>query len=95
MSAGLMQRHGRSFAIAVLCRLQDGTPEHAIRIAGNNGSRVWDFWVDVGAGTPLRLEVVVTFWQRSTAALDKLVAERMPTWATMLSGVSLHSHWEF
>lgn len=95
MSTGLMRLRVLSFVIAVLCRLQDGTPEHAIRIAGNNGSRVWDFWVDMGAGTPLRLEVVVSFWQRSTAALVKLVAERMPAWTTMLSGVSLHSHWEF
>lgn len=83
-----------------LCHLatfsaQDGKPEHGLRFAGNEGSREWTFWVDVAAGSTLRVEVVVSFWQRGTAALDKLIAERMPKWTTMLSGVSLHSQWDF
>ena len=27
--------------------LQDGTPQHVVRIAGNSGSEEWLFWVDV------------------------------------------------
>lgn len=27
--------------------LQDGKPEHAVRIAGNTGSEEWRFWVDL------------------------------------------------
>lgn len=74
---------------------QDGKVEHAVRIAGNAGSEEWRFWVDLMAGGALHIEVAVTYWERSTPALDKLIAERMPAWVTLLLGVSMHSDWTF
>lgn len=29
------------------CDLQDGKPQHVVRIAGNTGSEEWLFWVDL------------------------------------------------
>lgn len=80
---------------STLISLQGGGAEHAVRIAGNAGSEEWRFWVDLATGGRLHIEVAVTYWQRSTAALDKLIAERMPPWTTLLSGVSMHSDWSF
>lgn len=74
---------------------QNGTAHHAVRIAGNKGSREWAFWVDVAEGSALHIEVVVTFWELGTAALDKFVSERLPPWTTKLSGVTLLSEWSF
>ena len=76
--------------------MQGGGWEHAVRIAGNAGSEEWRFWVDLQPDRgQLHIELAVTYWQRSTAALDKLIAERMPPWTTLLSGVSMHSDWTF
>lgn len=47
------------------------------------------------AGGHLHIEVAVTYWQRNTPALDKFVAERLPPWTTLLSGVTMHSEWTF
>jgi hypothetical protein len=112
------------------CSLQDGTPQHVVRIAGNSGSEEWLFWVDVEQvtlgfvlvcdtaadsstvrrvlrvlsvpvsahclqGGHLFIEVAVTYWERSTAALDKFVTERLPKWTTLLWGVTMHSEWSF
>lgn len=43
----------------------------------------------------LHIEVAVTYWQYTTAALDKFIAERLPPWTTLLSGVTMHSEWTF
>ena len=45
-----------------------------MRIAGNVGSEAWRFWLETEASAPsgsLHIELTVSYWQRSTPALDK------------------------
>lgn len=46
-------------------------------------------------GGQVLIEVAVTYWERSSEALDKFVAERLPKWTTLLWGVTMHSEWTF
>lgn len=74
---------------------QEGKPEQVIRIAGGKGSDNWEFWVDLDPHGQLQIDVSVTFWDRTTAAMDKIVADRMPSWTTILAGITLQSQWSF
>ena len=69
--------------------------EHIVRIAGDRGSEVWPFTVDVAAGGAVHMELSVTYWDRLQPAMSDFITELVPTWTTLLPGTSYLSNWTF
>ena len=66
-----------------------------IRIAGNAGSEVWPFWVDVAPASSLHIELSASFWDRWEPEIDEFIVEVMPDWTTLLAGTTYVSDWNF
>ncbi len=74
---------------------QAGGAEHIVRIAGNTGSELWPFSVDVAAGGRVHLELSVTFWDRMLPNMFSFVTQLVPEWTTLLLGTTYMSAWTF
>ena len=68
-------------------------PSHMVRFAGNNGSEVWPFWVDVGGGRA-RVEVAAMLFDDAAAPLAAFAAA-LPIWASVDAFTSFHACFDF
>ena len=75
--------------------VQDGELEHIVRIAGDQGSETWPFWVGLAAGGAVHMELSVTYWDRMQPAMSGFIRRLAPPWSTLLPGTSYISEWTF
>lgn len=77
---------------------QDKATHQIVRIAGDSGSEVWSFWVDVATQLDaewLSIELAVSFWERYSPEIQQFIRDVMPAWTTLLAGTTYLSSWNF
>ena len=81
---------------SVICiGLQEKDSPQIARVAGDSGSEVWPFWVDLANASSLHIELSVSFWDRWAPEIDHFIADVMPDWTTLLAGTTYVSDWTF
>ena len=76
--------------------LQGEAVHQMVRIAGDRGSEVWPFTVNLpDAASHLHIELCVSFWDRLAPEIVTLAQAGLKPWTTLLAGTTFLSEWTF